>query len=129
MLSKTNHHTTLVNVFEAFNHHDADGVAAYMTENSIFDTIGGSDAYGTRIQGRDAIRNAFAAVWAGMPDARWDVIRHTIADDRAFSEWVFSGTDAQGMRIEAEGVDLFTFDGPLIASKRAFRKQRPSFKG
>ena len=38
MLSETNHHTTLVNVFEAFNHHDADAVAAYMTENSIFET-------------------------------------------------------------------------------------------
>jgi len=129
MLRGTDHHTTLVNVFEAFNQHDADAVAAYMTENSIFDTIGGSEVYGIRIQGRRAIRNAFAAVWAGMPDARWDVMRHTVAGDRAFSEWMFSGTDAQGMRIKAEGVDLFTFDGPLIASKRAFRKQRASFKG
>lgn len=128
MSIETDRHATLVEIFEAFNRHDADAVVARMTEDCVFDTVGGSDVHGTRIQGRAAVRDAFAAVWAGMPDAHWEVTRHTIAGDRAFSEWTFTGTDRQGMRTEAEGVDLFTFDGPRVAGKRAFRKQRPSFK-
>jgi ketosteroid isomerase-like protein len=112
-------------LFDAFNRHDADAVMSFMTEDCVFDAAAGAEAHGTRYQGRQAVRNAFAEVWATFRDARWDAGPHRVAGDFAVSEWVFSGTRADGARIEAEGCDLFTFRGGKIALKRAFRKQRP----
>lgn len=48
-----------------------------------------------------------------------------MSGERGVSEWVFTGTHAEGWRIEAEGCDLFEFRDGLIAVKRAFRKERP----
>jgi taurine dehydrogenase small subunit len=44
------------------------------------------------------------------------------------SDWTFSGTDAEGMRVEAEGADLFTLRDGKIIVKQALRKARPAFK-
>ena len=72
-----------------------------------------------------AIAKAFAAVWTAMPDAEWADHRHFVCGDRAVSEWTFRGTDAEGRRTEAQGVDLFTLRDGKLVMKQAFRKQRP----
>ena len=41
------------------------------------------------------------------------------------SEWLFTGTAADGTRVEANGVDVFTFRDGRIAVKNVFRKDRP----
>ncbi|MEF2549001.1 nuclear transport factor 2 family protein, partial [Aurantimonas sp. E1-2-R+4] len=41
------------------------------------------------------------------------------------SEWTFSGTNADGTKVEAQGADLFTLRGGKIVVKQAFRKNRP----
>jgi len=116
---------TLEALFDAFNRHDADAVLSFMTEDCVFDAAAGAAAHGTRYQGRQEVRDAFAEVWATFGDARWDAGPHRVDGDFGLSEWVFSGTRADGARIEAEGCDLFTFRDGKIALKRAFRKQRP----
>jgi ketosteroid isomerase-like protein len=115
----------LNNLFEAFNRHDADGAVAFMTDDVVFETLGGAEVYGTRIEGRDAVRDAFAGVWKSFADAHWETTNHTVTGDLGVSEWIFRGTADDGSRIEAEGVDLFAFRDGKIAMKRAFRKQRP----
>ena len=60
-----------------------------------------------------------------MPDVRWSVRRSRIFADGGMTEWLFTGTRPDGTRVEAEGLDLFTFDRDRIASKSAFRKDRP----
>lgn len=115
----------LRDLFAAFNRHDAEAVMACFAPDIVFDGAAGPDPHGTRFVGRDAVRAAFVAVWTGMPDVAWTVERHTLAGDRATSEWLFTGTRADGGRIEAWGVDLFTFEGDLVARKSAFRKDRP----
>jgi ketosteroid isomerase-like protein len=112
-------------LFDAFNRHDADAAVAFMTEDVVFETLGGTEVYGTRIEGRDAVRDAFAGVWASFPDAHWETTNHTVTGDLGVSEWIFRGTAGDGSRIEAEGCDLFTLRDGKIAMKRAFRKQRP----
>ncbi len=87
--------------------------------------MAGPEAHGIRMQGRDAVREAFAEVWQAFPDAHWETARHTVTGDLGVSEWTFRGTRRDGARIEAEGCDLFTFRDGKIALKRAFRKQRP----
>lgn len=117
--------TDLKALFEAFNRHDADAAVSFMTDDVVFDTLGGSEVYGTRITGRDAVRDAFAGVWESFHDAHWETTSHRLDGDFAVSEWIFRGTGSDGSRIEAEGVDLFTLKDGKIAMKRAFRKQRP----
>ncbi|WP_345821658.1 nuclear transport factor 2 family protein [Methylobacterium fujisawaense] len=115
----------LERLFAAFNRHDAEGVMACFTSGVVFDTAAGPEAHGRRLTGQEAVRAAFVGVWRDMPDVAWAVTRHTVVGDRATSEWLFTATRADGGRIEAEGVDLFTFEDGLIARKSAFRKDRP----
>ncbi|NDV00043.1 nuclear transport factor 2 family protein [Pseudoroseicyclus tamaricis] len=117
----------LAATFDAFNRHDIDGVMRLFAPDAVFFAVGGSEVFGTRFEGRDAIAAAFEGVWQAMPDAHWAHHSHLVAGDRAVSEWVFSGTDAAGMRTEAEGADLFTLRDGLIVRKQAFRKARPAF--
>jgi ketosteroid isomerase-like protein len=116
-------------LFAAFNRHDADAVMACFDPEIIFDTAAGPDAHGTRLRGIAAVRAGFVGTWTTMPDVAWQVRRHTVFEDHAVSEWLFTATTPAGGRIEAEGVDLFTFAGDLIIGKSAFRKDRPTQPG
>lgn len=117
--------TDLEGLFDAFNRHDIDGVMRFFAEDCVFDAVAGPQAHGARFSGSEAIATAFSGVWAAMPDAQWGDHRHFVTDDRGVSEWLFSGTAADGSRIEAEGCDLFTFRNGKIVRKQAFRKNRP----
>jgi len=115
----------LAALFDAFNRHDIEGVMAYFASDCVFNTVGGAEAWGTRIEGAEAIAAAFSAVWGTMKDARWAHHGHFVHGDRAVSEWTFSGTNPDGTRVEAEGCDLFTLRDGKIVRKQAFRKNRP----
>lgn len=115
----------LEDLFDAFNRHDIDAVMCRFATDAIFEAVGGSEVYGTRFEGLSAIGAAFENVWKTMTDAHWAHRDHLIVGDRAVSEWTFSGTNPDGSRIEADGVDLFHLCDGLIVRKQAFRKQRP----
>ncbi|TPJ32522.1 nuclear transport factor 2 family protein [Mesorhizobium sp. B2-6-5] len=115
----------LSDLFNAFNRHDVDAAMSYFAEDCIFKAVGGAQVFGTRFDTPEAIRNAFSGVWAAMPDAHWAHHSHFVHGDRAVSEWTFSGTNADGSRVEAEGCDLLTVRGGKIIRKQAFRKNRP----
>ena len=110
---------------DAWNRHDVDALMGFMHDDCVFETAGGPLACGARHAGRDAVRQAFAAAWASFPDAQWRNGNHWVAGDRGVSEWTFTGTAADGTRVEANGVDLFTFKDGKILVKNAFRKDRP----
>lgn len=112
-------------VFRAFNEHNAEGVVSHMSDDVVFETIGGEQAYGTRIKGREAVKAAFADVWKQFPDVQWRDHRHFACADRGVSEWTFTATRDDGSMIEADGCDLFRFKDDLIVEKKAFRKHRP----
>ena len=40
------------------------------------------------------------------------------------SEWIFTGTSADGKRVEVNGCDLFTFQNDKIAVKSSYFKTR-----
>lgn len=112
-------------LFDAFNRHDIDAIMTFFSPDCVFDAIGGSDVFGTRFIGKDAIAIAFSGVWAAMPDASWGQHSHFVQGERAVSEWTFRGTQSDGARVEAEGCDLFTVRDGKIIRKQAFRKNRP----
>jgi len=117
---------TLAAFSDAWNRHDVDALMSFMSDDCVFLSAAGPDACGTRHIGRDAVRKAFAAAWAQVPDAQWRNGRHVVHGDFGVSKWTFTGTAADGSRIETDGVDLFAFKDGLIARKNAFRKIRPN---
>jgi ketosteroid isomerase-like protein len=115
----------LASLFDSFNQHDIDGIMRWFADDCVFFTVGGPEVHGTRIEGATAIAAAFSGVWAQMKDAHWDHHNHFVHGDQAVSEWIFTGTNPDGTRIEAEGCDLFRLREGKIVRKQAFRKQRP----
>jgi steroid delta-isomerase-like uncharacterized protein len=111
---------------DAWNRHDVDALMSFMADDCAFEASAGADACGTRSVGREAVRAAFAEVWSTYPDAHWGNARHFVCGDRGVSEWIFTGTRADGTRVEVEGCDLFTFRDGKIALKNSYRKNRPA---
>jgi steroid delta-isomerase-like uncharacterized protein len=110
---------------DAWNRHDIDALMSFMAEDCAFEASAGPDVCGRRFEGRDAVRAAFAEVWATYPDAHWGNARHFVCGDRGVSEWIFTGTHLDGARTEVHGCDLFHFRGGKIALKNSYRKNRP----
>ena len=109
---------------KGWNAHDVDALMTYMTDDCVFETAGGPDAFGTRHRGRDRVRAGFEQVFARFPDVRFRDTRHFVAGDRGVSEWTFTGTSVDGRTVEVDGCDLFTFRGGKIARKSSFLKNR-----
>lgn len=126
MPTTDNHTFDLLEGFaQAFNRHELGALMRLMTEDCVFEASAGPDVEGQRHTGRAAVAAAFAEVFATYPDARWNDPRHFWAGDRAVTEWTFTGTRADGTRVEVKGCDLFTLRDGRIAVKNSFRKQRP----
>lgn len=110
----------------AWNRHDIEALMSFMSDDCVFETVGGPERWGVRHSGREAVRAAFEAAWKSFPDAQWNNGRHWVAGDRGVSECTFTGTAVDGSRVEADMVDVFTFQDGKIRVKNAFRKQRPA---
>jgi ketosteroid isomerase-like protein len=109
---------------EAFNAHDVNAIMSHMTEDCVFEASAGPDIDGEKFTGQQQVKKAFENVFATFPDAHWGTPRHFIHGDRGFSEWVFTGTKADGTKVEVTGCDLFTFKDGKIAIKNSYRKSR-----
>ncbi len=110
---------------DAWNRHDVDALMSFMSDDCVFEASAGPDVSGTRYAGRDAVRAGYMEVFAAFPDAHWGGARHFVLADRGVSEWTFTGTRADGARVEVHGCDLFTFRGGKIALKNSYRKNWP----
>src|SRR5687768_938932 len=117
--------TLLASFADAWNRHDLDRLMSMMTEDGVFEASGGSHVNGERHEGQEAVRAAYAAVFAQFPDAHWGKARHFVNGDRGVSEWTFTGTLKDGKRVEVNGCDLLTFRSGKIAVKTTRRKNRP----
>ncbi len=116
----------LVDHINAWNAHDLDGLMALFADDCVFDASGGSEVHGQRFVGRQAVRDAFAAVFERMPDAHWGTGEHyNLGNDHHVSTWTLTGTFADGSRMEVDGCDFLTVRDGLITRKHSFRKQRP----
>ena len=110
----------------AFDAHDLDGIMTHVAEDAVFEGPRGPDPWGQRVVGAEAIRAAFAARFAGIPDIRYQQDDHFVDGDRGASEWTLSGTTTEGQRIEIRGCDLWTFREGMVVKKDSFWKIRTS---
>lgn len=109
----------------AWNRHDIETLMSMMDDDCVFHAVAGSGLQGTTYAGREAVRKGFELAWQTFPDAAWVDGVHFVVGDRGVSETTFRGTRADGSRVEARMVDVFTFRNGRIAVKNAFRKDRP----
>lgn len=108
----------------AFDQHDLDGIMAHFADDAVFESPRGPDAWGQRVVGREAIREAFAGRFSGIPDVRYRDDAHFVDGDRGASEWTLSGTTTAGQRIEVRGCDLWTFRDGKVVKKDSYWKIR-----
>ena len=110
----------------AFDTHDLDAIMAHFADDTVFEGPRGTEAWGTRFVGREAVRAAFAARFSGIPDVRYRQDEHFVDGDRGASEWTLSGTTTDGERLEIRGCDLWTFRDGKVVKKDSFWKIRPA---
>jgi ketosteroid isomerase-like protein len=111
---------------EGWNRHDVDFLMTFMADDCVFELSAGPDAWGKRFIGKDAVREGFAGVFKRFPDVHFGDARHFVSGDRGLSEWLFTGTTADGKKVEVTGCDVFTFKGDKIAVKNSYLKTRTS---
>ncbi len=111
-------------VAAAFDRHDLDGIMAHFADDAVFEGPRGPDRWGQRFVGKQAVRDAFAARFSGIPDVRYQDDDHFVDGDRGASEWTLSGTMSTGQRIEVRGCDLWTLRDGNIVKKDSFWKIR-----
>ena len=114
----------LQQITTAFDAHDLDGIMAHIADDAVFEGPRGTEPWGTRVVGHAAVREAFAARFAGIPDIRYQGDAHFVDGDRGASEWTLSGTTTDGERIEVRGCDLWTFRDGQVVKKDSFWKIR-----
>ena len=117
---------TLAAFSDAWNEHNIDAIMSFMSDDCVFKAAAGPDASGTVYTGAAAVREAFIDVWRAIPDAHWSHGRYLVQGTIGLSQWTFTGTAADGSRIETDGIDQFEFDHGKIRVKNAFRKMRPN---
>src|SRR5437870_9689993 len=54
---------------DGWNRHDVDFIMTFMADDCVFETTAGREACGTRYEGRERVREAFAKVFKIFPDA------------------------------------------------------------
>ncbi len=114
----------LRDITTGFDEHDLDRIMKHFSDDAVFESPRGPDPWGRRVAGREAVRDAFAARFAGIPDVRYGDDEHFVSGDRGASEWTLRGTTTDGQRIEVRGCDLWTFSGGRVVKKDSYWKIR-----
>src|SRR5579872_3213815 len=100
---------------EAFNRHDADAVAALLTDDTVFeDTSAAPD--GRRIEGKAAVVAFWRTWFTQNADAVFEEEDVIISGDRAVVRWVYRKL-RNGQPWHLHGVDVFTDRDGKVAAK------------
>jgi len=105
---------------EAFNRHDADGLARLLSDDTVFeDTSPVPD--GQRIEGKAAVVEFWRQWFARNPDALFESEDVIVSGDRAVVCWVYRKR-RNGQPWHLRGVDVFTIRDGKVAAKLAYVK-------
>jgi ketosteroid isomerase-like protein len=111
--------TTIDHFNDAFNRHDADGLAAFLTEDTVFeDTSPAPD--GRRIEGKAAVVEFWRGWFARNADARFEE-EVIVSRNRGTVLWVYHKM-RNGQPWHLRGIDIFTVRDGKVAAKLAYVK-------
>jgi ketosteroid isomerase-like protein len=113
---------TLEAITDAFNSHDLDAIMAFFAEDCSLDMPKGPEPWGRRYSGKAAVREGLATRFAGLPDAHYGEGRHWVSGDFGVSEWLLTGTAADGSRVRVRGCDHWEFRGGKVIRKDSYWK-------
>ena len=112
--------TTIDRFNEAFNRHDADGLAAFLSEDTVFeDTSPAPD--GRRIEGKAAVVEFWRGWFVRNSDARFETEEVIVGGNRATVLWVYHKM-RNGQPWHLRGVDVFAVRDGKVAAKLAYVK-------
>lgn len=105
---------------DAFNRHDADKLAAFLTDDTVFeDTSPAPD--GRRVEGKAAVLEFWRAWFQHNADARFEAEDVIVSGNRATILWVYKKM-RNGQPWHLRGVDVFTVRDGKVAAKLAYVK-------
>lgn len=112
--------TTIDRFNAAFNRHDADGLTAFLTDDTVFeDTSPAPD--GRRIEGKAAVVEFWRGWFVRNQDARFETEEVIVSGNRATVLWVYRKM-RNGQPWHLRGVDVFTVRDGKVAAKLAYVK-------
>ena len=97
---------------DAWERRDPDAIAELHTEDSVFHlhTAGSEPA-----RGREAVRDAFTAMFQQWPDLSFEVVSLHVGDDFWAVEW-----KVRASGFEADLADVVTVEDGLVKSKQSY---------
>ena len=105
---------------DAFSRHDADALAAFLTEDTVFeDTSPAPD--GRRVMGKAAVVDFWRGWFARNADAHFEAEEVIVSGNRATVLWVYRKM-RDGKPWHLRGVDVFTVRDGKVAAKLAYVK-------
>jgi ketosteroid isomerase-like protein len=105
---------------EAFNRHDADRLAALLTDDTVFeDTSPAPD--GRRIEGKAAVTEYWRGWFARNADASFEAEEAIVSGSKVVVRWVYRKM-RNGLPWHLRGVDIFTVRDGKVAAKLAYVK-------
>jgi hypothetical protein len=113
----------LAEALAAWNTHDPARVVAYFADECSYHASFGPELLGRSYSGRDEVLEGVRRFFERYPDGRFEDTEVFVAGNRGASEWTFIATETDGAELRVRGADLFEFEGDLIRTKNAFRKQ------
>jgi len=114
--------TVLERLLDAFNAHDLDAIMSMFADDCVFESPRGTEPWGRRFEGRDAVREGLGARFTTIPDVHYGDGSHFVAGDRGVSEWTLTGTTTDSVRVNVRGCDIWTFRGDEVVVKNSFWK-------
>ena len=112
--------STIEKFNDAINRHDADGLAALLSDDTVFeDTSPAPD--GRRVEGKSAVVEFWRAWFARNGDSRFEAEESIVSGNRATVLWVYQKL-RNGQPWHLRGVDVFTVRDGKVTAKLAYVK-------
>lgn len=112
--------TPLHRLHDAMNRHDLEAFVACFAP----DYRSEQPAQPSRnFTGRDQVRKNWSAFFAAVPDFHTELLRSVETDDTVWAEWRWTGTRADGSRLDLRGVTLFGVHDDQLAWGRLYMDQ------
>ena len=107
----------LARLHAAMNRHDLDAFVACFDPEYESEQPAHPDR---RFRGSAQVQRNWSAMFTGVPDFRAETIRSAEAGEEAWVEWHWTGTRADGSRLDARGVCVFGVRSGRIAWGRLY---------
>jgi uncharacterized protein (TIGR03086 family) len=114
-------HTALAGFNLAFGRGDPYAIMAHMTQDCVFESTGPAPD-GTRHQGWEAVRDAWAELFSHTKDPRFVQEEYFVSGDRATQRWRYEWTNDDGTPGHVRGVDVLRLADGKVAEKLSYVK-------